>query len=69
MHALPPHYCHDHVIQLDHGMSIANAAEVASQIVRSPSTRIQSPFGTQTQIVPFVKTMSAPDQDKSGNDP
>ena len=59
----PSTFCQDQVTtsSLSHGMFIAKAAEVASQIVRpSRSAGIQSPFGTRTpEVVPFqVKTTS-----------
>jgi hypothetical protein len=59
----PSTFCQDQVTtsSLRHGKSIANAAEVASQIVSpSRSSAIQSPSGTRTPlVVPFqVNTMS-----------
>jgi hypothetical protein len=59
----PSAFCHDQVTtsSLSHGSRIANAAEVASQIVRPRrSAAIQSPFGTRTPaVVPFhTKTVS-----------
>ena len=59
----PSTFCQDQVTtsSLSQGRSIANTAEVASQIVRPwRSAAIQSPFGTRTpEVVPFqVKTTS-----------
>src|ERR1700737_1663764 len=59
----PSTFCQDHVVTstLDQGKSMANAADVASQIVRPErSSAIQSALGTRTpEDVPFhVNTMS-----------
>ncbi len=59
----PSTFCHDQVTtsSLSHGISIANTAEVASQMARpSRSAAIQSPFGHFTpDVVPFqVNTTS-----------
>ena len=59
----PSTFCQEKVTTSSffHGRSIANAADVASQIVSpSRSSAIQSPLGTRTpEVVPFhTKTMS-----------
>ncbi|CEG09259.1 hypothetical protein BN961_02683 [Afipia felis] len=61
--SLPSAFCQEKVVtsSLAQSSFCANAAEVASQIVRpSRSAAIQSAFGTRTpEVVPFqVKTMS-----------